>query len=282
MMIIYLNLYVYSLITLLFCKNYDKVLGMKDKGVEKTKDDSEFTPLVRLNKYISNAGICSRRAADKLIEEGRVKVNKKVVTNLGTKISVDDIVQVDNNLIESGDRIYVLMNKPRNVICTRSDENDRKTVLDLLPRKFQHLYPVGRLDRNTTGVLLLTNDGVLTQNLLHPTKKVKKIYKAKVANKLTQEELDKMVTGVELEDGVSKFDKIVELYEDDAFRYGIEIHSGKNRVIRRMFEAINNEVVKLDRVMFHTFEKRGIAKGGYRELTEKELKGLEVYLRTKK
>jgi len=141
---------------------------------------------------------------------------------------------------------------------------------------------VGRLDRNTTGVILMTNDGVLTQNLLHPTKKIKKIYKAKIATRLTQFELDKLVSGIELEDGISSFDKIVELHEDNEFRYGIEIHSGKNRVIRRMFEAINNDVVKLDRVMFHTFDKKGIQKGMWRELTEKELKGLDVYLRTKK
>ena len=195
---------------------------------------------------------------------------------------LSDSVVVDGNEISTGKRIYVLVNKPRNVICTTKDEKGRSAIIDLLPEKFSHLYPVGRLDRNTTGVLLMTNDGILTQNLLHPTKKVKKIYKAKVAQQLTQEELDKLVTGVELEDGESKFDKIVELHEDEAFRYGIEIHSGKNRVIRRMFEAINNEVLKLDRVMFHTFEKRGLAKGAFRELSPKELKGLDVYLRTKK
>ena len=255
---------------------------MKESRPERIESENEQPVELRLNKYMSNAGICSRRAADKLIEEGRVKVNGKRVTGLGVKVFLSDKVQVDNNLISTGERFYVLLNKPRNVICTTSDEKDRKTVTDIMPPKFKHLYPVGRLDRNTTGVILMTNDGTLTQNLLHPTKKIKKIYKAKVANQLTQEELDKMVTGIELEDGESKFDKIVELHEDEAFRYGIEIHSGKNRVIRRMFEAINNEVLKLDRVMFHTFEKRGLAKGAFRELSPKELKGLDVYLRTKK
>ena len=144
------------------------------------------------------------------------------------------------------------------------------------------MYPVGRLDRNTTGVLLLTNDGNLTQNLLHPSKKVKKIYKAKALNRLSQEDLDRLVQGVELEDGITKFDKIVELSEDNEIRYGIEIHSGKNRVIRRMFEAVGNEVIKLDRVMFHSFEKRGLNKGEWREVKEKELKSLNVYLRTTK
>ena len=255
---------------------------MKETRPERINSENSDPVEIRLNKYISNAGICSRRAADKLIEEGRVKVNGKKVSGLGVKVTLDDKVMVDNDLISTGERFYVLLNKPRNVICTKNDEKDRKTVMDIMPPKFKHLYPVGRLDRNTTGVILLTNDGTLTQNLLHPTKKIKKIYKAKVANQLTQEELDKMVTGVELEDGISKFDKIVELHEDNAFRYGIEIHSGKNRVIRRMFEAIDNEVLKLDRVMFHTFEKRGLQKGAFRELTPKELKGLDVYLRTKK
>lgn len=254
------------------------------KGKEETKKDNvdDVTKEVRLNKVISNAGICSRRAADKLIEEGRVKVNNAVVKSLGTRVLLSDKVQVDNQIISSAEKLYVLLNKPRNVISTRSDEKKRKTVLDLLPAKYRHLYPVGRLDRNTTGVLLLTNDGTLTQNLLHPTKKIKKVYKAKVSRQLSPSELENLVSGVEMEDGISKFDKIVELYEDDAFRYGIELHSGKNRVIRRMFETIGNEVVKLDRVMFHTFDKRGLKRGDHRPLSAKELKGLEVYLRTKK
>ena len=279
---IYLKGYRLSLITLLFCKNYTKEFGMKGSDKEREKKEIDEQAPIRLNKYISNAGTCSRRAADVLIEEGRVKVNGKVVSSLGCKVMLTDKVLVDNKIISTGERFYILLNKPRNVICTTSDENNRRTVMDLLPAKFQHLYPVGRLDRNTTGVLLITNDGTLTQNLLHPKKKIKKVYKAKVTNQLTQEELDKMVTGIELEDGVTKFDKIVELYEDEAFRYGIEIHSGKNRVIRRMFEAINNEVVKLDRVLFHTFDRKGLARGAFRELSEKELRGLDVYLRTKK
>jgi 23S rRNA pseudouridine2605 synthase len=255
---------------------------MKGRKEETTELDENVANELRLNKFIANAGVCSRRAADALISEGRVKVNGKVQTELGTKVKLLDKVIVDGNLISSGERFYILVNKPRNVICTRKDEKGRSAIIDLLPERFHHLYPVGRLDRNTTGVILLTNDGVLTQNLLHPAKKIKKIYKAKVAQPLTQLELDKMVTGLELEDGISKFDKIVELREDDQFRYGIEIHSGKNRVIRRMFEAVGNEVLKLDRVMFHTFDKHGLQKGSWRPLSDKELKGLDVYLRTKK
>lgn len=255
---------------------------MKGKNTSKQSFDKEMSAEVRLNKYIANAGICSRRAADKLIEEGRVNVNNKRVTGLGVKVKLSDKVEVDNQVISSGEKLYVLMNKPKNTICTRSDEKGRKTVMDVLPEKYHHLYPVGRLDRNTTGVLLLTNDGTLTQNLLHPTKKVKKVYKARVERQLTQDELNKLVSGIELEDGFSKFDKIVELHEDEEPRYGIEIHSGKNRIIRRLFESVGSQVVKLDRVLFHTFEKRGLRKGQYRELSSKELKGLEVYLRTKK
>jgi len=237
---------------------------------------------VRLNKYISNAGVCSRRAADNLILEGRVKVNNSIVKELGVKVNAEDKVQVDNETILHEKKTYLLVNKPRNVICTKSDEKGRKSIMDLLPERFQHLYPVGRLDRNTTGVILMTNDGTLTQNLLHPSKKINKVYKVKVEKRLTQEEMNKMVSGVELEDGKSNFNKLSELDEDEFFRYGIEIHSGKNRIIRRMFEAIDNRVLKLDRVMFHTFEKRGIPLGSFREVTTSELKNLGVYLKTKR
>lgn len=237
---------------------------------------------LRLNKYISNAGICSRRAADDLILEGRVKVNGVQVKALGTKVSNIDVVEVNNQKVFLEEKLYVLVNKPKNIICTKSDEKGRRSIMDLLPEKYNHLYPVGRLDRNTTGIILLTNDGTLTQNLLHPSKKINKVYKARVEKHLTQEELNQMVSGIELEDGLSAFNKIVELNEDETPRYGIEIHSGKNRVIRRMFESIGNQVVKLDRVMFHTFEKRGIPVGEFRELKKTELKNLGIYLKTKK
>ena len=195
---------------------------------------------VRLNKYISNAGVCSRRAADNLILEGRVKVNNSIVKELGVKVNADDKIQVDNETILHEKKTYLLVNKPRNVICTKSDEKGRKSIMDLLPERFQHLYPVGRLDRNTTGVILMTNDGTLTQNLLHPSKKINKVYKVKVEKRLTQEEMNKMVSGVELEDGKSNFNKLSELDEDEFFRYGIEIHSGKNRIIRRIILKSTN------------------------------------------
>ena len=153
-------------------------------------------------------GVCSRRAADNLILEGRVKVNNSIVKELGLKVNADDKIQVDNETILHEKKTYLLVNKPRNVICTKSDEKGRKSIMDLLPERFQHLYPVGRLDRNTTGVILMTNDGTLTQNLLHPSKKINKVYKVKVEKRLTQEEMNKMVSGVELEDGKSNFNKL--------------------------------------------------------------------------
>ena len=141
------------------------------KGTNPHTSKSNHSETIRLNKYISNAGVCSRRAADNLILEGRVKVNNSVVKDLGVKVNTEDKVQVDNKIITSEKKTYLLVNKPRNVICTKSDEKGRKSIMDLLPERFQHLYPVGRLDRNTTGIILMTNDGTLTQNLLHPSKK---------------------------------------------------------------------------------------------------------------
>ena len=255
---------------------------MKGTNPHTPKTNQLEASTIRLNKFISNAGVCSRRAADNLILEGRIKVNNSVVRELGLKINLEDKVQVDNKTITSEKKLYLLVNKPRNVICTKSDEKGRKSIMDLLPERFQHLYPVGRLDRNTTGIILMTNDGTLTQNLLHPSKKINKVYKIKVEKQLSQDQMNAMVLGVELEEGLSKFNKLSELNEDEFFRYGIEIHSGKNRIIRRMFEAIDNRVLKLDRVMFHTFEKRGIPMGSYREVTQNELKNLGVYLKTKR
>ena len=246
------------------------------------EDNDKEDQGVRLNKYIANSGLCSRRAADEIIKQKRVKINNKLVSEMGYKVRLGDVVTVDNKPINAEGKVYVLLNKPRNTISTRKDERGRKTVMDLLPKKWSHLYPVGRVDRNTTGVLLITNDGNVTNALLHPSKKIKKVYKAKIKNRLSQEELDLLVTGVELEDGVSKFNKIVELHEDNEFRYGIEIHSGKNRIVRRMFESIGNEVVKLDRVLFHNFDRRGIKRGDFRELKPREVTNLINQLNLKK
>jgi 23S rRNA pseudouridine2605 synthase len=193
---------------------------------------------------------------------------------MGHKVNMRDKVLVNNQLISPEKKQYILLNKPKGTICTKSDPNNRKTVIDLLPDDLKHMNPVGRLDRNTTGVLILTNDGELTQNLIHPSKKIKKIYKATLNEHISQEQMNLLVTGVELEDGISMFDKLVDLNEDEKPRYGIEIHSGKNRVIRRMFEAVGVQVIKLDRVLFHNIERRGLKRGEWRFLRDKELKGL--------
>ena len=248
----------------------------KAKSSQKETVNDSLKNGIRLNRYISLSGLCSRRKADELIAEGRVKVNSKTVKELGIKVSVRDKVQVDNKLIAPEQKQYVIMNKPGGVICTKMDPQKRRTVMDLLPNDLQHLNPVGRLDRNTTGVLLLTNDGDLTQRLLHPSKKIKKVYKAKLNQAVSEDQMQKLVDGVELEDGRSHFDKLVELKEDKEPRYGIEIHSGKNRIIRRMFESMNVQVLKLDRVLFHTLERRGLKRGEWRMLKEKELRSLSV------
>ena len=254
--------------------NTNKKTKKTDVKSKKAAEGSKSPGPIRLNRFISMSGLCSRRKADELIAEGKVKVNGKVVLEMGHKVSMRDKVLVNNQLISPEKKQYILLNKPKGTICTKSDPNNRKTVLDLLPDDLKHMNPVGRLDRNTTGVLILTNDGELTQNLIHPSKKIKKIYKATLNEHISQEQMNQLVTGIELEDGLSMFDKLVDLNEDEKPRYGIEIHSGKNRVIRRMFEAVGVQVVKLDRVLFHNIERRGLKRGEWRFLRDKELKGL--------
>ncbi|MBR9859894.1 rRNA pseudouridine synthase [bacterium] len=249
---------------------------LRSKNTTKPEQVLDPNEPVRLNRYISISGLCSRRKADEWISEGRVKVNGVVVKELGVKVSAKDKVLVDNKLVTPEEKKYVVLNKPKNTICTKSDPEGRKTVIDLLPDDLKHLNPVGRLDRDTTGVIILTNDGDLTQALLHPSKTVRKIYKATLNRVLSQDELNKLVTEVELEDGPFFFDKLAELNEDELPRYGIEIHSGKNRIIRRTFEAIGAQVVKLDRVRFHNIERRGLKRGEWRLLKDKEIRGLGV------
>jgi 23S rRNA pseudouridine2605 synthase len=254
--------------------NTNKKTRKTDVKSKKAAEGNKSGGPIRLNRFISMSGLCSRRKADELISEGKVKVNGKVVLEMGHKVNMRDKVLVNNQLISPEKKQYILLNKPKGTICTKSDPNNRKTVIDLLPDDLKHMNPVGRLDRNTTGVLILTNDGELTQNLIHPSKKIKKIYKATLNEHISQEQMNLLVTGVELEDGISMFDKLVDLNEDEKPRYGIEIHSGKNRVIRRMFEAVGVQVIKLDRVLFHNIERRGLKRGEWRFLRDKELKGL--------
>jgi 23S rRNA pseudouridine2605 synthase len=228
---------------------------------------------VRLNKYIANAGICSRRDADKLIETGAIKVNGKVVTTLGVKIKPGDVVQYDNQTLTGEALRYVLLNKPKGYISTLEDPQERKTVMELVKNAcHERIYPVGRLDRNTTGLLLLTNDGDLAKKLTHPKHRVRKIYHVELSKALTKNDLLAIAAGVELEDGFIAPDAISYTGPgDDKKKIGIEIHSGKNRIVRRLFEKFEYEVVKLDRVVFANLTKKDLPRGKWRHLSLTEI-----------
>lgn len=231
---------------------------------------------LRLNKYIAGSGACSRRQADELIAKGQVKVNGVVVREMGHKVNREDVVELNGKKLFSEKLVYVLLNKPKDSITTTVDTHGRRTVLDVLKWEGkERLFPVGRLDRNTTGVLLLTNDGQLSQELTHPKYNVRKTYKATLDKTLTKSDLDKLMSGVELEDGVAKADDIAFVDSGDKRQVGVEIHSGKNRIVRRMFEAIGFEVIALDRVLFGELSKDGISRGKWRSLKEYEVRKLK-------
>ena len=249
-------------------KKYIKPSYKKRKPEEEVKEDRT----VRLNKYIANSGLCSRREADKYIADGFIKINGKVVTELGTKIEPGDTVKYKNKIIRSEKYVYVLMNKPKDTITSNKDETGRKTVIDLLKNKVpERVYPVGRLDKNTTGVLLLTNDGDITKELTHPKHKRKKIYHVFTDKNVSKEDLFKLTEGFELEDGFMNFDSISYVGKAQKNELGVEIHSGRNRIIRRMFEHLGYKVIKLDRVLFSGLTKKGLSRGRWRYLNEKEI-----------
>ena len=227
---------------------------------------------IRLNKYISNSGICSRREADQLIIEGTVKVNGVVVTELGYKVKPGDSVKYNNKVLNPEKSVYVLLNKPKDFITTMEDENDRKTVMQLVANATkERIYPVGRLDRNTTGLLLFTNDGELAQKLTHPSNKVKKIYEVELDKAITAEDFDKIVDGkIHLFDGPVKVDEAAIISPSKKI-IGIEIHEGRNRIVRRVFESLGYEVQKLDRVMYAGLTKKNIPRGSWRYLTATEV-----------
>jgi len=230
---------------------------------------------IRLNKYISNSGICSRREADKLIENGKVTVNDKVITELGYKVSINDKIKVGGKKIMNEKKVYYLMNKPKGYITTVKDPEGRRTVMDLLDKNIkERIYPVGRLDRNSSGLLLFTNDGELSTALMHPSSNIKKIYTLKLNAPLKIPDLEKCISGVELEDGIIKVDEIAFINEKDKSEIGVEIHSGRNRVLRRLFQKLNYEVIKLDRVMFGNLTKKDIPRGKTKELSIKEVRSL--------
>ena len=233
--------------------------------------------VVRLNKFIANSGVCSRREADNFILAGVVTVNGEVITELGTKINIaTDDVRFNGERLKGEEKVYIVMNKPKGYVTTASDPHADKTVMDLLKGCPTRVFPVGRLDKNTTGVLMFTNDGEIAEKLTHPSYDKKKIYQVSLDSKLKQEDFDKILSGVELSDGVIAADELEYIEEDDHRKLGIEIHSGKNRIVRRIFESLGYEVKALDRVYFAGLTKKGIKRGDWRYLNEGEINLLKM------
>ncbi|MAE08404.1 MAG: pseudouridine synthase [Bacteroidetes bacterium] len=242
------------------------------------KKAADTPVLVRLNKYIADAGICSRREADKLIESGKITINNKVVTQLGTKVVPGDVVVYNNKTLRSEKLRYLLLNKPKGFITTSDDPQNRRTVMNLVEKACtERIYSVGRLDRNTTGLLLFTNDGELTTRLTHPKHGVKKLYHVVLDKPLSKNDMLRIIEGIELEDGLIRPDKINWVADEmDKRHVGIELHSGKNRIVRRIFEQLDYEVVKLDRVIFAGLTKKDLPRGKWRFLEEKEVNILKM------
>ena len=232
---------------------------------------------IRLNKFIANSGVCSRREADTMIQAGVVTVNGEVVTELGTKVNVlKDVVKFNGETLRGEAKVYIVMNKPKGYVTTASDPHAEKTVMDLLKACPNRVYPVGRLDKATTGVLMFTNDGEISERLTHPSYDKKKIYQVVLNKPLTDENRQKILDGIELSDGVIAADALEFIDPEDKRKLGIEIHSGKNRIVRRIFEAVGCEVRTLDRVYFAGLTKKGLKKGEWRYLTEGEINILKM------
>ena len=231
--------------------------------------------LIRLNKFISQSGICSRREADKLIQKGLVKINNKIITELGTKVNVKDVIKVNNKEIKPEKNIYILLNKPKDFITTTKDTHGRKIVYDLIKGIKERLFTVGRLDRNTTGLLLFTNDGDLSKKLTHPSHKVKKIYSVTLDKKVVDSDIIKIKNGIKIDGEIIPVDNIEKLNINNEL--GIEIHIGKNRIVRRIFESLNYKVEKLDRVMFGPLTKKNLPRGKWRTLTKDEIRNLKTF-----
>jgi 23S rRNA pseudouridine2605 synthase len=257
-------------------KTERKIIGNKKpmKEIPKTGHEGE---LIRLNKYIASTGICSRREADDFIRAGLVSVNGRLVTELGVKISPEDQVKYNGEILREEKKVYILMNKPKDYVTTVEDPHARKTVLDLLKGACkERVYPVGRLDRNTTGVLLLTNDGELTKRLTHPKFEKLKIYHVYLNKNLKQADMDRIATGITLEDGFIKADSVSYADRIDKKQVGIEIHSGRNHIVRRIFESLGYEITKLDRVYFAGLTKKDLRRGEWRFLSAKEIAMLKM------
>jgi 23S rRNA pseudouridine2605 synthase len=242
------------------------------KPVKYKEDLSDPNEPIRLNKFLANAGVCSRREADEFIKAGVVKVNGQVVAELGSKVSRLDTIHFHDRPVHLEGKIYVLLNKPKNVLTTTDDPNERRTVMELVKSACkERIYPIGRLDRNTTGVLLLTNDGDIASKLTHPSFKKKKIYHVWLDKEVTIADMERLANGIDLEDGEIHADALSYASEEDKSQVGIEIHSGRNRIVRRMFEHLGYKVYKLDRVYFAGLTKKNLGRGKWRYLNEKEV-----------
>ena len=252
-------------------KSTDKKRKRFDDEDDDTDDDNEKASSMPLNKYLAHSGVCSRREAAELVKEGKVTVNDHIETNPAYKVADGDVIYYnEKKLTPQRDMVYILLNKPKDFITTNDDPQGRKTVMDLVANSgVERLFPVGRLDRNTTGLLLMTNDGELTQKLAHPSFKVKKIYQVTTDKPVTKADFDKIIDGLELEDGKATVDSLA--YLEKKNELGIEIHIGRNRIVRRIFESLGYEVVKLDRVMYGALTKKNLPRGKWRFLNDKEI-----------
>lgn len=236
--------------------------------------EDKITTELRLNRFISNAGVCSRRDADTLIAGGKVKVNGKVVREMGVKVKSSDKVVYEGKRLFAEQKKYVLLNKPKDFITTMDDPQNRKTVMKLVDKAAdERIYPVGRLDRMTTGLLLFTNDGALAKKMMHPSHKVRKIYQVELSKPITEADFQKIISGIELEDGLATVNELV-ILDDKKTQLGIEIHIGRNRIIRRIFEHLGYDILKLDRVMFGSLTKKDLPRGKWRHLSESEVRNL--------
>ncbi|MBE0668448.1 MAG: rRNA pseudouridine synthase [Bacteroidales bacterium] len=251
----------------------------RERGpVKRTKEVKKIAPdeLIRLNKYISNSGVCARREADELIKRGLIHVNGVKVTEVGTKVKITDKVEYQGKKLVTGKRFYILLNKPKGYVTTVKDPHAEHTVLDLVKdATTERIYPVGRLDKSTTGVLLLTNDGDLAGKLTHPKYGVKKVYHVFLDKEVTKHDLETMVTGIDLDDGRVSADAVSFSDTEDKTQVGVEIHSGQNRVVRRMFEHLGYKVSKLDRVFFAGLTKKNLQRGTWRHLSASEVSMLK-------
>ena len=247
------------------------------KRIEYSEAHIDPNAPIRLNKYLANAGVCSRREADQFIQAGVVSVNGNVVTELGTKVLRSDVVKFHDETVTLEKKVYVLLNKPKDCVTSSDDPEQHKTVMQLVKDACpERIYPVGRLDRNTTGVLLLTNDGDLASKLTHPKFPKKKVYHVTLDKNVTAHDLHQITEGITLEDGEVHADAAEYAHPTDKSQVGIEIHSGKNRIVRRIFESLGYRVVKLDRVLFAGLTKKNLRRGDWRFLTEKEVEMLRM------